>query len=106
MKSFAVSMASVFLLSGCSTVPRDSVVADVRREIALRTGQSVEAQRSAVSTDDPRVQSLLQGELDTDKAVAIALVNNPTIQVALADLGIARADFLEASTIRTPIFGA
>jgi cobalt-zinc-cadmium efflux system outer membrane protein len=106
MKPFAVSLVTVVLVSGCATVPRDSGVADVKREITLRTGQSVQPQQSAVSTDDPRVQSLLQGELDADKAVAVALLNNPRVQVALADLGIARADLLEASTIRNPIFGA
>jgi cobalt-zinc-cadmium efflux system outer membrane protein len=105
MKAFAVSATALLLAGGCASVPRDSGVADVQREIALRTGQNVEVQRSAASVDDPRVQSLLQGELDADKAVAIALVNNPRIQVALTDLGIARADLLEASTIRNPIFG-
>ncbi len=46
---------------------------------------------------------MLQGELDADKAVAIAMVNNPRLQVVLGELGIARADLIEASTIRNPI---
>jgi cobalt-zinc-cadmium efflux system outer membrane protein len=106
MKPFAISLVTVVLAAGCATVPRDSGVADVQREIALRTNQNVEIRRAAPGTDDPRIQALMQGELDADKAVAIALMNNPRVQVALADLGIARADLLEASTIRNPIFGA
>jgi cobalt-zinc-cadmium efflux system outer membrane protein len=107
MKAFAVSAAIALLIaSGCASVPKGSGVADVQREITLRTGQNVEVQPSAASVDDPRVQSLLQVEMDADKAVAVALLNNPRIQVALTDLGVARADLLEASTVRNPIFGA
>ena len=106
MKPFAVSAFVSVLAAGCATVARDSGVAEVQREIALRTGQRVETQAAGLSTDDPRVQELMQGELDADKAVAIALVNNRSVQVALADLGLARADLLESSTIRNPILGA
>ena len=106
MKWFAVGAATLFLLSGCATLPQDAGVADVQRDIALRTGQTVEIRGSASLADDPRVHSLLQGELDADKAVAVALLNSPRIQVALADVGIARADLLEAMTIRNPVFNA
>ncbi len=91
---------------GCATIPRDAGVADVQRQVALRTSQSVDVRSSAAITDDERLQSMLQGEIDADRVVAIAFVNNPRVQVALADLGLARADLIEASTVRNPIFGA
>jgi outer membrane protein, heavy metal efflux system len=47
---------------------------------------------------------MLQSELTADEAVAIAVARNPRLQVALADLGIARADLIEASTITDPVF--
>ena len=53
---------------------------------------------------DERVAAMLQDELTADEAVAIAMVNNPRLQVTLAELGIARADLIEASTIANPIF--
>jgi outer membrane protein, heavy metal efflux system len=96
----------IALLAACATVPRDGGIADVQREVNLRTNQNVEARGSASSTDDERVRTLLAGELDADKTVAVAILNSPRVQVALADLGLARADLLEASTIRNPIFSA
>jgi cobalt-zinc-cadmium efflux system outer membrane protein len=41
--------------------------------------------------------------LSAPEAVSIALWNNPNFQVALADLGFARADLVEASQLRNPI---
>ena len=93
------------LLTGCATVPRDGGVAGVGREVAARTNQTVEARSGASNADDARVRTMLSGELDADKVVAIALMNNPRVQVALADLGLARADLLDAITIRNPILG-
>lgn len=96
----------IALLTGCATVPREGGIADVQREVAARTNQNIEVRSRASNTDDDRVRGMLGGELDADKAVAIALLNNPRVQVALADLGLARADLIEASTIHNPILGA
>jgi len=106
MKSFAVTAGFIAIFaSGCATVPRDAGVADVQREVAVRTNQTVEVRSSAAMTDDERLQAMLQGEVDADHAVAIAFMNNARVQLVLADLGVARADLLEASTIRNPILG-
>jgi cobalt-zinc-cadmium efflux system outer membrane protein len=42
--------------------------------------------------------------LTPEEAVAIALWNSPSFQATLADLGIARADLVEAGLLRNPIF--
>jgi cobalt-zinc-cadmium efflux system outer membrane protein len=42
--------------------------------------------------------------LTSQEAVAIALWNSPSFQATLADLGIARADLVEAGLLRNPIF--
>lgn len=47
---------------------------------------------------------MIADELTADEAVAIAMVNSPRLQVTLAELGIARADLIEASTISNPVF--
>jgi outer membrane protein, heavy metal efflux system len=41
--------------------------------------------------------------LAADEAVAIALWNNPDFQAALGDLGIARADLIQAGALKNPI---
>ena len=85
----------------CASVPRDSGLDDVRQ----RTGADLQIQTDAVQVDDARVREMLNGELDADRAVAIAMRNNPRLQVILAELGIARADLIAASTIPNPVFG-
>ena len=42
--------------------------------------------------------------LTSQEAVAIALWNSPSFQATLADLGIARADLVEAGLLRNPVF--
>ena len=42
--------------------------------------------------------------LTSQEAVAIALWNSPSFQATLADLGIARADVVEAGLLRNPVF--
>lgn len=88
--------ACAVLLASCATVPRDAGLADVQEDVAARTNQTL-----AWTAGNERV--MLQDELTADEAVAIAVANNPRLQVALAGLGIARADLMEASTIANPI---
>ncbi len=84
----------VLLLTGCVSVPNDEGVAEVQETVRDRTQLAIR---------DPNVTTLLAGELTADEAVAIALTSNPRLQVALADLGMARADLLDAMTISNPI---
>ncbi|HEY7476381.1 MAG TPA: TolC family protein [Vicinamibacterales bacterium] len=51
----------------------------------------------------PPGASLTDG-LAVDEAVAMALWNNPDFQAALASLGLARADLIDAGLLRNPVF--
>lgn len=99
----ATTILLAFLLTSCASVTRDAGVADVQQAVHARTGQSVQWNAPA-TTDDERVRSLLAGELTADKAVAVAMLHNPRLQATLAELGIARADLIDASTISNPLF--
>jgi cobalt-zinc-cadmium efflux system outer membrane protein len=105
MKRLAL-VAVVLLASACASVPRDAGVNDIRQGVSDRTGQTVEWKAAPSNADDPRIRELLQGELTADKAVAVAMTNNPRLQATLAELGIARADLLQASVVRNPLFEA
>ncbi|HEV8658390.1 MAG TPA: TolC family protein [Thermoanaerobaculia bacterium] len=95
---------SVITFAGCATVPRDAGLSDVQNEVSGRSRQKI-AIRQPAATDDESVRATLQGrKLDAETAVAVALANNPQVQIELAQLGLARADLIEASTIRNPIF--
>ncbi|HEX2832475.1 MAG TPA: TolC family protein [Thermoanaerobaculia bacterium] len=88
------------LLVSCVSVPRDAGLSEVQ----ARTSANVAWSAAPATTDHERVRTLLENELTADNAVAIATLNNPRLQVTLAELGIARADLIEASTIANPLF--
>ncbi len=94
-----------FAVTACVSLPRDAGTADVRTTVSERTAQTVEW-RDPSTTDDPRVRALLQAELTADRAVAVAMANSPRLQATLAEVGIARAELLEASIVRNPLFEA
>jgi cobalt-zinc-cadmium efflux system outer membrane protein len=94
------------VLTSCVSVARDAGVTDVQQAITQRGGAAVEWNAQPSTTDHERVAAMLQDELTADEAVAIAMVNSPRLQATLAELGIARADLIEASTISNPIFEA
>lgn len=104
---FIVSSFLVALAAGCVSVPGDAGIADVGRTVLERASHEVVwSETVSAAEDDPRVAGILESPLDADTAVAIALVNSPRVQVALAELGLARADLIEASTISNPVLGA
>lgn len=94
---------AMLLLGGCASVAPDAGVSEIAQTVSERTAQALEVQTQSSMTDDPRVESMLRGELDADTAVAVAMINNPRLQVILAELGIARAGLIEASTIANPM---
>lgn len=109
MRLRAMSMGAIalpLLLSGCVSVPRDSGMSDVRGTVSDRTGQSVQwnDHGAIVASSDQTASPMLQGDLTADRAVAIAFANNRDLQATLEGLGIARADLVQASVIRNPIF--
>src|SRR5690606_37239486 len=52
------------------------------------------------------VRELLQGELDADAAVQVALLNNPELQATYEELGVAQAELVQAGLLANPIFEA
>ncbi|HEX8151787.1 MAG TPA: TolC family protein, partial [Thermoanaerobaculia bacterium] len=102
MKQLTILTLAIALTS-CVSVPRDAGNADVQQAIAQRGGAEIAWNAPPASADHQRVAELLRDELTADEAVAIAMLNNPRLQVTLAELGIARADLIEASTISNPV---
>ena len=96
--------AGALVMASCASVPRDAGVDDVQQALNQRGGPAVEWRTQPATADDERIAAMLQDELTPDEAVAIAMLNNPRLQVTLAELGIARADLIEASTIMNPVF--
>lgn len=96
---FLGGIAASVLVAGCAssgTVPDHSTVDKALRE-RINHGirlNDTDAMPAGVDATDG---------LTPDEAVALALWNNPSFLVTLADLGFARADLIEARQLRNPI---
>jgi cobalt-zinc-cadmium efflux system outer membrane protein len=88
-------MASIV---SASCAPRTTTV-DLDAALRERTGHTLKPGDGAPL---PAGVAIEDG-LTSDEAVAIALWNSPSFQVTLADLGLARADLVEAGLLRNPI---
>ena len=89
------------LLAGCavhSAHDRETVSSDVLG----RTGHALRPE-PGTAPDLPEGVSLDDG-LSEDEAVAIALWRNADLEVTLAEMGLAKADLVEAGLIKNPIF--
>ncbi len=106
MKRLTTIFLGFFALTvtSCASVKRDAGVSEVQNAITTRGAPNVEWRAETTTTDHERVGAMLQDELTADEAVAIAMLNSPRLQVTLAEVGIARADLIEASTITNPVF--
>jgi cobalt-zinc-cadmium efflux system outer membrane protein len=97
--TIAIAVAGL-LSTACATtgqVPDRSTIDAAIRDRAL-SGIRVEGAEPL-----PPGISIEDG-LTPQEAVAVALWNSPSFQAALTDLGIARADLVEAGLLRNPIF--
>ncbi len=96
--------AGTVLLGGCATFSRDAGFGDVESVARERLDKKINWIRSEADATNVRtaVMDLLRTELSVDDAVQIALLNNPGLQAAYAELGIAEADLVQAGRMSNP----
>lgn len=93
------------LTIGCSKIPPqdDGVVSST---VENRINSQVDWRQECGK--DEQVQSFISSavleELTADAAIQIALLNNPQVQATFEELGIARADLVEAKLLSNPSF--
>lgn len=105
-RHFALYIVLLGLLaSGCSRIPPadDGMVSC---QIANRINGEVEWRQGGCQNDEVSnfIQCAIANELTPDSAIQIALLNNPKIQVFFEEIGIARADLVEAGLLSNPAF--
>jgi cobalt-zinc-cadmium efflux system outer membrane protein len=96
----AIVMTMAFGCAGCASMNGAPTRNDVDDAIRARTAAGIRLDRQ--ETVPPDVN--LADGLTQEEAVAVALWNSPSFLVTLTDLGIARADLVEAGLLRNPIF--
>src|SRR5690349_12408902 len=87
------------LLAGCAHVPKDFGVAEVQAQARERSSGEL----AWPAADDASViAALLDAPLTPESAVRIAFLRNPEIAIIFAELGLSRADLVEAETLPNP----
>ena len=100
------SILVVAVLSGCATAPADRGLRDVQSLLASRD-PTLASRPSALSADpesiEQQITALLADPLSADRALGIALLKSPRLRVSYAQLGLAQADWLDASRLSNPV---
>ncbi len=91
---------------GCTSTNPKTAFDDVGQHIAGRTGQSIrwmrdDAERSEI---EKTVDALLETNLTAQAAIAIALLNNRSLQADFEDIGVSQAELAQTSRLRNPQF--
>ena len=87
-------------VAACATGGHAPGRTEIGEELKARTGATIRHEPGTPSL--PPGTSLDDG-LTADEAVAIALWNSPAFEASLSDLGLARADVVEAGLLRNPV---
>jgi cobalt-zinc-cadmium efflux system outer membrane protein len=105
---FFPAVLGLAILAGCATPDPRAPLPAVQQQLGSRDELTVTWPESAAErrTADATVQTLLQGELTTDTAVQIALLNNRRLRATFADLGVSEADLAAAGRLHNPAFAA
>jgi len=103
LRALVVPVA-MFALCGCATFEKqkghDRVAATVQERIGADTGWG-EGSPDAEQISK-RLDALLADGLTADEAVAIALLNNPSLQETYEELGVSQADLIQAGLLTNP----
>lgn len=91
-------------LGGCASFSPDAGVGVARNVAFAELGQDVVkvSSEAEAATAQARVEQLLRRPLTPDSAVQIALLKNRGLQVALNDLGVSEARFVQATLPSPP----
>src|SRR5581483_12513554 len=102
----SLALVLMAFLSGCAGFSADGGLSGVDEITAPALGQSVQAIRTPedAAGAEVRVRALLRRTLSADRAAAIALLNNRTLQAAYNALGLAEAEMVQAGLPPNPTF--
>lgn len=105
-----VAVSSLILgLGGCASLDLRAGFADVRAQVAERTGGTTVTWNNGTDLDAEaadRLRALLGRPLTAESAVEVGLLNNRDLQALYADLGVAQADLVQAGLFRNPLLEA
>lgn len=90
---------------GCASVDPSADYEQAVTRISEATGRTSMYRPDHDAAIEARVDSLLCGGLTADEAVEVAILNNPRLQATWMNIGMARADFVQAGLLSNPSLG-
>jgi outer membrane protein, heavy metal efflux system len=105
LRSALISTVALLMLTGCASVPAGETAA-LSARIEQATGARPSLAGASAADTTARVDALLLEPLTPEVAGQIAIASNPHVQMAFAQLGIARADFLDGALPANPMIHA
>ncbi len=102
----AIAALGAFATAGCARLSPDGGLDGVSAVAGSRLGQNVVLPAATPEPGRARAETarLLAQPLTADDAVQVALLNNPALRIALADVRIAEADWVQAGRLGNPRF--
>lgn len=99
------SICAALAAAGCATVEPRTDYERANRYIAEVTGQDASYNPADEAAANERVDALVASGMSAGGAVEVALLNNPTLQAAYRNVGIARADVVQSGLLANPSLG-
>jgi len=91
------------VFAGCTSTNPKGAFEDIGKIVHARSGQRVEWMRDGESKELAKtVGMLLETNLTAQSAVAVALLNNRSLQAEFEEIGISQAELAQASRLRNP----
>ena len=104
---YALCLGLAVLISGCASVQTGQRVGQVKESLKLPPGVDLiwrQSEKDEALVKE-KVSQALQGGLTQKEAVAVALLNNQSLQASLESLGISQADLVQAGLFSNPSLG-
>lgn len=95
---------TLVLVEACTTVDPKPDYLSAARHIRSATGVA-ESYNPARDKARTWVKQVISGEITGDEAVQVCLLNNPSLQAAFMNIGVARADLIQAGLLANPFLG-
>jgi cobalt-zinc-cadmium efflux system outer membrane protein len=91
---------------GCTSTNPKAAFDDVSKHVAARSGYETRWMRDDAqhSEMEQAVSALLQTNLTAQSCVAVALLNNRSLQAEFEEIGVSQAELSEASRLKNPEF--
>ncbi len=100
-----IFLGALAVAGGCATVDPHHDYERVGRRVIEATGQERVYRPEDDDLVDELVEELARDGIGADEAAQISLLNNPSLHAAFMDIGMARADVVQAGLFSNPFVG-